>query len=618
MAIEDFGSYLSLHKAQFPPSTQYDTVDPDGVVSFFLDPIMEHVGTPYYFDGELESFGWDHIFFDATSTTGERQARELQLAGLLDLFNPDRCPERWATEEGMLPYLADNVGWRIYDDDWASGIYDTVREQIKNAINWYKEKGKPVSIEALFRTLGFHVTVDELWINLESGECQSPSELIAETISRAYTYASEPITITEYYTAADDPTKQVIVPIIPRSWEVRVDGTLWTDVKDHATINYLLQAGAADEVYHAALDADGELTVTFGDGTNGADPGNGAIIEITFLRDYTNEDIRGWKVYYNGDLEGRNDVRRLTYAPAREYGYLYTALGAPSATLSETETQLPIQSGTFELRATLTTAGSVTFTDDGSGNLTHATVGITSSSINYTTGAWSITLSGDTFAINKAYETHYGDKIKYNRKFYGRKSSLKGWVPHSRLEVVLVKRLVQQAPTYSTLTQQIKFIRRRIEDVRPIHVLLLVINIPNYLYSNFSNPSPDEMPPADQQFTWLYPRSIVTRPELWTENELDVDGTITKTDNHMTDRYYTGVISYDGNYNYDADRVDDTMDVESGDLSVSDTFDENIVNPLTYAGLIEYGSDRGTYYYDGEGSVDGIWDAITVTVEDVP
>jgi phage tail P2-like protein len=618
MAIEDFGPYLSLHKTQFPPSALYDTVDPDGVVSFFLDPIMEHQGSPYYFDGELESFGWEHIYFGSTNTTGERQAREAQLAGLLDLFSPDRCPERWATGEGMLPYLADNVGWRIYDQDWAAGIYDTAREQIKNAINWYKEKGKPASIEALFRTLGFYVTVDELWINLESGECLSPSELIAEQISRAYTYASVPITVTEYFTATDDPTKQAIIPILPRTWEVRVDGTLWTDVRDHTTINYLSQAGPSDEVYHAALDAEGELTVTFGDGTNGADPGDGAVIEISFLRDYTNQDIRGWQVYYDGNLEGRNDVRRNTYGGSREYGFLYNALASPTATLAESETRLPVQSGTFELRATLTTAGSVKFVDDGSGNLTHATVGITSASIDYTTGAWSITLSGDTFKTGTTYQTHYGDRIKYDRKFYGRKSSLKGWVPHSRIEVVLVQRLVQQAPSYSTLTQQITFIRRRIEDVRPIHVLLLVINIPNYLYSNFSNPSPDEMAPADQQFTWLYPRSIVTRPELWTEPELEVAGTIQKTDNHKTDRYYTGVINYDGNYNYDADRVDDSMDVESGGMEKSDTFDANIVNPLTYSGLIEYNTERGTYYYDGEGSVEGIWDALKVVVESVP
>ncbi len=101
----------------------------------------------------------------------ERNEQHDMLAELLDLFDADTCPVRY------LPYMAYTIGVRLRGD------YDEVsqREQIKAAIRWYKEKGRPFSFEILSKSMGFEAKIFELWTN--GTDCERAEDLWGEGFS---------------------------------------------------------------------------------------------------------------------------------------------------------------------------------------------------------------------------------------------------------------------------------------------------------------------------------------------------------------------------------------------------------------------------------------------------
>ena len=83
----------------------------------------------------------------------ERAAQSEIITSLVDLFDPDKCPERY------LPYLAGCIGLKI---DSRDGI-TRQRRMIKSAVAWYKEKGKVSAFQLMFRSLGFDAVITPVW-----------------------------------------------------------------------------------------------------------------------------------------------------------------------------------------------------------------------------------------------------------------------------------------------------------------------------------------------------------------------------------------------------------------------------------------------------------------------
>lgn len=65
-----------------------------------------------------------------------------------------------------------------------------------------------------------------------------------------------------------------------------------------------------------------------------------------------------------------------------------------------------IVADTFDITATLTTAGAITIVDDGAGGLADVGANV-SGTIDYVTGAWAITVAGDTFVDSSAITVTY-------------------------------------------------------------------------------------------------------------------------------------------------------------------------------------------------------------------
>lgn len=137
MGIEEFGEHQDFNIPQFPQSAFL--MDPDDALRFTLE------------------------LLDA-----ERVPEEELLAGLLDLFDADKCPSEY------LIYLAALIGLRLdaTDSDLSK------REQIKQAVNWYKAKGMPESFVILFATIGYVARVYELWT--DDIECKRWNEILPD------------------------------------------------------------------------------------------------------------------------------------------------------------------------------------------------------------------------------------------------------------------------------------------------------------------------------------------------------------------------------------------------------------------------------------------------------
>lgn len=112
------------------------------------------------------------VRFYAAMLDAERQQQTNDIVSLLDLFDPDLCPERY------LSHLAAVIGCPYYMEDQLS----TRRAQIRSAIQRYKEKGKPSSFELIFRSMGFDVVIHELWMD-KAGEVRRIGQLTAEQLA---------------------------------------------------------------------------------------------------------------------------------------------------------------------------------------------------------------------------------------------------------------------------------------------------------------------------------------------------------------------------------------------------------------------------------------------------
>ena len=132
---QEFGEHQDFFRRHFTPSAFKQ--DPDEVLKYLLS-VMEK----------------------------ERLEEEDLLAGILDLFDVDRCPAQY------LKYLAYSIGLKLYAEDPEQAH----REQIKQAIRWYKEKGTPLSFRILFRSLGYDALVWEIWT--DDIECRRNYEIL--------------------------------------------------------------------------------------------------------------------------------------------------------------------------------------------------------------------------------------------------------------------------------------------------------------------------------------------------------------------------------------------------------------------------------------------------------
>jgi phage tail P2-like protein len=125
-------------------------VDPAGLLRFFL-----------------EIAGRERLAWASVSTS------------LVEIFDPDRCPEV------LLPYLARQVGARV---DKSFGV-QRVREQIKSAIPRYKEKGLVSGFARVFQALGFDAEIRHVYL--------SPPQAYRLTLLQSK-FAAAGISYTEY------------------------------------------------------------------------------------------------------------------------------------------------------------------------------------------------------------------------------------------------------------------------------------------------------------------------------------------------------------------------------------------------------------------------------------
>lgn len=120
-------------------------------------------------------------------------------------------------------------------------------------------------------------------------------------------------------------------PVLDRSWEVRVNGTVW------AQTDSLLLARAT-YAYTAQLTSNGNLEIQFGDGTSGLIPTAGATIEVTYRT--------GGGVEGNVAANAANGIQLVGYIGAQQYRITFNnperaTGGAEEETLEELKYNIP-------------------------------------------------------------------------------------------------------------------------------------------------------------------------------------------------------------------------------------------------------------------------------------
>ena len=93
------------------------------------------------------------VWVDAAEN--EAMTQSLIVQSIRDMQNVDECDPRF------LPYIADAIGLQLNALD-PPGVW---RAQIRSAISWYKERGKPSAFRSVLHANQIQGTVTPLWIN---------------------------------------------------------------------------------------------------------------------------------------------------------------------------------------------------------------------------------------------------------------------------------------------------------------------------------------------------------------------------------------------------------------------------------------------------------------------
>jgi len=142
--------------------------------------------------------------FVATLINDENAKNKDLIMGMLDLFDPDNCPEEY------LKYLGKTVGVVVLDSDEVS----VTRERIRSAAAVYRLKGTISGIDKFFNALGYRADVIPLWTDAKGNYSDSESVL--------YQYPSSRVDITlEALSSVASVDPEIVEKQIERMIEVK-------------------------------------------------------------------------------------------------------------------------------------------------------------------------------------------------------------------------------------------------------------------------------------------------------------------------------------------------------------------------------------------------------------
>ena len=332
--------------------TLYASIDTDSVEFVDTDIEPSEENTFYYYSvialcGDIA--GSNPYHFEFNPLTGFASGYRYKTDYGFQTFMLDRLPEVWFKEntttlEGfisifstLLETLRSDIETYMFSANSIYGVEESHLQSLASIIGWnvnretnelkqraevgvatslYKRKGRDRFIEFIVQsTTGWDLSFEHGYRRLAAPGIGFPIFDPNDTRRLALIGAPERRVLAEEVGTSDGTADQTfdLVNYYTRDVHVEVDGLGWLEVSDLST------SGATDQHYSVSQSS-GLTTITFGDGVNGAIPGN--TLEIT--ADY----------FYGGD----------------EYTYLPTSntWKSPTGTrmiLNETSSSRPITSG---------------------------------------------------------------------------------------------------------------------------------------------------------------------------------------------------------------------------------------------------------------------------------